>query len=48
MRIERAAPEEAGVTSPRPEPLRAPTAARERPEVLRFNANAPAGGEARP
>ena len=48
VRIERAAPEEAGVTDPRPEPLRAPPRTAERPAVLRFNANAPGGGEARP
>ncbi len=48
VRIERAAPEEAGVTDPRPDPLRAPPHMPERSAVLRFNANAPAGGEARP
>jgi hypothetical protein len=48
VRIERAAPEEAGLTDPHPAPLHEPPNMPGRPEVLRYNANAPAGGEARP
>jgi sulfite dehydrogenase (quinone) subunit SoeA len=44
VRIERAAPEEAGVVSPHPAPLREPPTLGKRPEVLRYNANAQAGG----
>jgi anaerobic selenocysteine-containing dehydrogenase len=48
VRIERALPEEAGLTDPHPAALRAPPHMPERPAVLRYNANARAGGEARP
>jgi hypothetical protein len=48
VRIERAAPEEAGVVSPHPDPLHAPPHMPKRPDVLRYNANAEAGGEAHP
>jgi len=40
VRIEKAAPEEAGITSPHPEPLRAPPRMPERPDILRYNAKA--------
>ena len=48
VRIERAALEEAGVVSPHPDPLREPPTLGQRPDVLRYNANAQAGGEAHP
>src|SRR4028118_2204769 len=47
VRIERALPEEAGLTDPHPAALRAPPPPPERPAVLRYNANPRAGGGGR-